>query len=297
MSEVHLALIDVDSLYFRVCCVTTKESEIRQAIRKGLANIKRKVQFMDEQVVLKIAVKGKGNFRDEVDSNYKGQRKELEPEMKAALNYSIQYLIDECEAIPADDMEADDVVSIWAQECADNGITYTVVHIDKDLDMIPGRHYNFVKDRLYLVEPDAAYYNFMMQCLTGDSADNIKGVPGLGPKKAAALLQPYIGNDEKLLKIVKGEFKRAFPRDHEERFWNDFTLLRMLTDWNDLHEIRTHIQDKADLSEPDVRSEGEENVQDSAVQGVPGGASDDDDGSGVAIREESGELHGDSGTE
>lgn len=63
-----------------------------------------------------------------------------------------------------------------------------IATVDKDLDMIPGWHYNFVKKELYNVTPEQAIYNFYYQCLVGDTADGVKGVPGIGPKKAARIL-------------------------------------------------------------------------------------------------------------
>lgn len=295
--DLHFVLIDADSLYFRICCTTTKEMEIRKRIRKEMSRIKREVQYMDEPLQTMIALKGKGNFRDDLHPDYKGKRKPLEPEMKAALTYAIEHMVEEYGAVKSDGMEADDVVSIWAKECESEGHDYTVVHIDKDLDMIPGRHYNFVKNQMYLVHHDAAYNNFMMQCLTGDSVDNIKGVPGLGPKKAAVLLKPHFGNNEKLLAVVKAEWKRAFPKDWEDRFYVDSTLLRMLTDWEEIDAIREYIQDKAAISEPDVRTQRQTNVQDRKVSGVSRGPKADVAGDSLAVREEPSDSTSDSGFE
>jgi len=50
-------------------------------------------------------------------------------------------------------------------------------------------HYNFVKKELFYITKEEAVYNFYMQFLVGDNADNIKGVYGVGPKKAAKLLE------------------------------------------------------------------------------------------------------------
>jgi len=50
-------------------------------------------------------------------------------------------------------------------------------------------HYNFVKKELFYITKEEAVFNFYMQFLVGDVADNIKGVKGIGPKKAAKLLE------------------------------------------------------------------------------------------------------------
>jgi 5'-3' exonuclease len=60
--------------------------------------------------------------------------------------------------------------------------------IDKDLDQIPGQHYNFVRKEKYNVSEDEGNRFFFYQLLVGDPTDGIKGVPGIGPKKATRLL-------------------------------------------------------------------------------------------------------------
>ncbi len=56
--------------------------------------------------------------------------------------------------------------------------------IDKDLDMIRGWHYNFIKDKKYFIDDQQAIKHFYTQILTGDRVDNIIGLRGIGPKKA-----------------------------------------------------------------------------------------------------------------
>lgn len=71
-----------------------------------------------------------------------------------------------------------------------NTITNTIIcSIDKDLDMIPGWHYNYVNEEKYWMSQEATIKFFYTQVLTGDTADNIRGVPGIGPKKAEKILE------------------------------------------------------------------------------------------------------------
>jgi DNA polymerase-1 len=85
--------------------------------------------------------------------------------------------------------------------------------------MIPGKHYNWMLQRLGKVIREARIYNvsleeadrfFWTQLLVGDTTDNIKGVPGIGPKKAEALLRECSGNQECYEKI-----KELFSCDEE----------------------------------------------------------------------------------
>ena len=182
-------LIDADSLYFKISCVTKKEHQIRKAIKLKLREIENACSFFFEEVVFNIAVKGQGNYRESIYDEYKGQRPDLDPDLKKALNYAHNHLVKEHGAVQAHGMEADDLVGIWTYECMANGENYVVIHIDKDLNMLPGPHYNFDKGDLYETDLDGGFRYFMHQCLTGDRADNIKGIKGIGPKKADKILE------------------------------------------------------------------------------------------------------------
>ena len=59
-----------------------------------------------------------------------------------------------------------------------------IVSTDKELDQIPGVHYNWVKDEIYKIDSFNASRNMWMRVLSGDSTANIQGIPGMGPKKA-----------------------------------------------------------------------------------------------------------------
>jgi len=56
--------------------------------------------------------------------------------------------------------------------------------------MIPGRHYNLVKKEFYDVDELEGLRSLYRSALVGDVADNIKGVKGIGPVKAAAIINP-----------------------------------------------------------------------------------------------------------
>ena len=217
-----ILLIDADSIYFRIAMVTTKKNEIRKGIKRTMDEIKKNCGVNDYMC----AVKGEGNFRMRVDPNYKGHRKALEPEVKAAVLYGLQHMIDEYNAVPAHDMEADDLVSIWAYEMMDAGREPTIVAIDKDLLQIPGWHYNFVKkDPPRYVDVDEANRLLMMQCLTGDTADNIKGLKGIGPKKAEKILEG-VPMERRWDKV-----KAAYREHKASNLESDYTLLKMLQSW------------------------------------------------------------------
>lgn len=131
-----------------------------------------------------IYLTGKGNYRDEVATilPYKGNR---DPSHKPVHYEALRkYMIDRLGAIVVEGYEADDAVSMAQYANIDNTI---IVSIDKDLDMVPGWHYNPNKNEKYWVTEEEGIKFFYTQLLTGDRTDNILGIPGVGPVKAKAM--------------------------------------------------------------------------------------------------------------
>ena len=192
MTENLKILIDADSIYFRSACsqekktynMYSKKRELVKSIDFTMKEIEGEC-FMGDSYV---AVKGRGNFRKDIYPQYKATRPELTEQRKELLNHGYNYMVDKYGAVPAHNMEADDLVSIWAHECIDSDEPYVVAGIDKDLLQIPGNHYNYNKKTHQCVDPDTANYNLMLQCITGDNSDNIPGIQGVGPVKAKKIL-------------------------------------------------------------------------------------------------------------
>jgi len=128
---------------------------------------------------------GKGNFRNEiaVTAPYKGTRIAEKP-------YHFQLLREYMEKAwgfeVVDGMEADDALGIEAYRNEPDETI--IVSIDKDLNMIRGHHYNFLKNEKYYVTEEEGIRNFYLQILTGDKVDNIIGLQGIGPVKSKKLL-------------------------------------------------------------------------------------------------------------
>lgn len=140
---------------------------------------------------------GDNNFRLDVDPEYKANRKDAEKPYH--YDNIKKYLITCHDAVITDRIEADDAMGIRQD---DNTIICT---IDKDLDQVPGWHYDFVKNNKYYITPQEADWWFWMQMLMGDTVDNIKGIKGIGPKKA-----------EKLLDVSKDYYETVSSKYAEE---------------------------------------------------------------------------------
>ena len=107
-----------------------------------------------------LAVKGKGNFRYNIFKDYKAARKDkpMEEDLRNRLNEAYKYLIDKYKAVPADGMEADDLVSIWAFEARKADEDFVIAHIDKDINQIAGNHYNYNKKNYYFINDDFIFH-------------------------------------------------------------------------------------------------------------------------------------------
>lgn len=132
-----------------------------------------------------VVMSGVGNFRHALATRaeYKGNRAGAErPKHYGAVR---EYLAGLPGTIVTAGEEADDRLGIEMTRDQNS----VCCSIDKDLKQIPGWHYNFVTDALELISNRNADVNFYAQVLSGDAADNIPGLSGIGPIKAAKALE------------------------------------------------------------------------------------------------------------
>ena len=137
--------------------------------------------------------------------------------------------------VQSDNCEADDVVSIWGTEADVEGCSWVVAHVDKDIDMVPGWHYNFNKKTLYHTDADQGHYLLCKQLLTGDASDNIKGIRGIGPKTAEKLLKDVPA--EGMLDVVRKSWRDKHPREWKEKLQLCFNLIYMRRSFDDFREM------------------------------------------------------------
>jgi hypothetical protein len=219
------ALIDGDILVYRIAFASNDETE---AIAKA------RMSTFVEELLSPTDIRGydgyltgSNNFRNEiaVTAPYKGNRKDV----VKPVHYQVlrEYLQHQWGFVMIQDQEADDAMGIRAYELNDE--EYIIMTIDKDLDMIKGWHYNFVKNERYFVKEEDTLRTFYKQILTGDRTDNIVGLKGIGPVKAdkvlkeceteqemyEAVLEAYEGNEERVLENGRLLWIRRLP----EQIW------------------------------------------------------------------------------
>ena len=230
----EICFVDADSIIYRIALKTDL------TLKKATEYYDKAIEDIEWATVsseIKVALKGTGNFRCDIELDYKGQRKvstvpEAVVKRRKALN-SYAYSKGHHKS---DNCEADDVVSIWAQEAMDAGVHYVIAHIDKDIDMVEGWHYNFTKETLYYIDSNEGWYKMCIQMLTGDSTDNIRGLVGIGPKKAAKLLNDVVKKQDMLATVEKA-WKEAHPDDWKDRMEVCWNLIYMRRDWDGFRRL------------------------------------------------------------
>jgi DNA polymerase-1 len=141
------------------------------------------------------------NFRYDIHPEYKANRKTSKPTHYDLLR---DFLCNCHGAELVYGQEADDALA-QAQIHPET----VIVSIDKDLDQIPGLHFNFVKGILYEVSVLEARRHFWKQCLTGDPTDNIPGIRGLGPVRANKIIG-QLTTDIDMYDTCVDEYKKAY---------------------------------------------------------------------------------------
>lgn len=186
----------------------------------------------------------KENFRDRLATiqKYKGNRDQLhKPVWYTEIR---EYLIKHHGAQVAEDIEADDAIGIRAAHGAGEPV---VCSIDKDLNQIPGKHYNYRTGLKYFVPEEYAERFLYEQILAGDSVDNIAGLPKVSVGKATARLEDcgdyrrevlrayaqhgfegrwrsVVEETAKLIKILQRE------EEKDEKFWAEEEFLDIEAD-------------------------------------------------------------------
>lgn len=169
---------------------------------------------------LEFYLSGDTNFRTEVATikEYKGNRTADKP---VKYEMAKDYFTSMAKSVSVNE-EADDVIAI-AQ--IDSGCKCIIATIDKDLNQIPGRHFDWGKELKYTVGQDDGDRYFWTQMLTGDRADNIPGIPRVGDKTAAKLLDGMDASQR--IDLVTSKYRETYGTGWEDALTEVGQLLWM----------------------------------------------------------------------
>ena len=195
-------LIDSDVFLYAAASATETEVQwdddlwtVHGYLNEAIGQFDTKIADIKEAIAgdhIVMALTASNNFRAKVLPTYKGNRKgKRKPVTFKPLR---EYAMAKYNSVEMPTLEADDVLGIMATD----GGHCVIVTIDKDLDTIPGLHYNTLHPErgVYMVTPSMADAFFLKQALMGDATDGYAGCPGIGPKTADKILAPYITDTE-----------------------------------------------------------------------------------------------------
>jgi len=226
----HVFLVDGSSYIFRAYHalppLTRKSDGMPVGAVAGFCNMLWKLlrDMKAEDAPTHLAVvfdRSEKTFRNEIYPQYKAHR----PEAPEDLIPQFALIRDAVRAFDLPSLEqagfeADDLIATYARQAADAGAKVTIVASDKDLMQLVGERvelYDTMKDRRigpaevaekFGVAPDKV---IEVQALAGDSVDNVPGVPGIGIKTAAQLINEY--GDLEMLLARAGEIKQPKRRE------------------------------------------------------------------------------------
>jgi DNA polymerase I len=207
----RLFLIDGSSYiyraYFAIRHLSNSQGMATNAIY-GFTNMLLKVirELKPDQLAVIFDSKGP-TFRKEIYPDYKANRAAMPEDLVPQIPY-IKRIV-QAFNLPGIEMpgyEADDIIATLAKKFSAEGMEVTVVTGDKDLMQIVDDHIlllDTMKDKVYGPAEVAERFGgadkvVEVQALSGDSSDNIPGVPGIGEKTAKMLIDEF-GDVETLL--------------------------------------------------------------------------------------------------
>ena len=145
--------------------------------------------------------KGSHSFRNDLYPEYKANRdeppEELRPQFPLVRDAAHAFGVP---VVELEGYEADDIIATYAKQAAATGRAVTVVSSDKDLMQLIGNGVEmFDPMKSKEIGPDEVFKKFGVApervrdvlALAGDTSDNVPGVPKIGPKTAAQLLEEF----------------------------------------------------------------------------------------------------------
>lgn len=184
-------LIDADYIVYKACAaneseidygddvivVTSSFSDAYESVERELYDIACTLGHFDDFILF---FSDSRNFRKLLYPAYKGHRNRKKP---CGYRRVINKLKTEYHVISNPSLEADDSIGIFATK--EQG--HVIVSPDKDMRQIPGELYD-LSNPIITITPEDAYKWHLIQTMSGDQTDGYSGIPGVGVKRAAALL-------------------------------------------------------------------------------------------------------------
>lgn len=184
-------LIDADYIVYKCCAATETEidwgedlitvvssfSDAYGMVERELASIADDLGCFDDSILF---FSDSINFRKSIYPEYKGHRNRKKP---CGYKRVINKLKEEYQVIVMPKLEADDAIGIYAT--MNSG--HIICSPDKDMRQIPGDLFDLTSEVVSITPEEGARWH-LIQTMAGDQTDGYAGIPGIGTKRAEALL-------------------------------------------------------------------------------------------------------------
>ena len=185
-------LIDADYIVYKCCAateteidfgedlivVTSRFSEAYEYVERELYNIATDLGCFDDSILF---FSDSVNFRKSIDPAYKGHRNRKKP---CGYKRVINKLKEDYHVVIMPTLEADDALGIYATK--EPG--HIICSPDKDMRQIPGQLFDLTQE-VVEITPEMGDRWHLIQAMAGDQTDGYAGIPGIGIKRAEALLE------------------------------------------------------------------------------------------------------------
>jgi 5'-3' exonuclease len=185
-------LIDADFIVYKCCAgaeteidfgedlivVTSRFSEAYEYVERELYNIASDLGCFDDSILF---FSDSVNFRKSIDPAYKGHRNRKKP---CGYKRVINKLKEDYHVVVMPTLEADDALGIYATK--EPG--HIICSPDKDMRQIPGQLFDLTQE-VVEITPEMGDRWHLIQAMAGDQTDGYAGIPGIGIKRAEALLE------------------------------------------------------------------------------------------------------------
>lgn len=185
-------LIDADYIVYKSCAATETEidwgedlitvvsnfSDAYGMVERELASIANDLGCFDDSILF---FSDSINFRKEIAPDYKGHRNRKKP---CGYKRVINKLKRDYPVVIMPRLEADDAIGIYATK--EPG--HIICSPDKDMRQIPGQLFDLTQGVVEITPEEGARWH-LIQAMAGDQTDGYAGIPGIGIKRAEALLE------------------------------------------------------------------------------------------------------------
>ncbi len=242
----HVVLVDASGFIFRafhgIQILTRPDGTPVNAVYGFITMLMKLLDDMQPDHIAIIFDTARKTFRNDIDPSYKANRTEPPDELVpqfALVREATQAFNFDC--IELQGFEADDLIATYTKEAINEGADVTIVSSDKDLmQLVSDRVTMFDSFKNRRIGPEQVLEKFGVypekvvdvQSLAGDSTDNVPGIPGIGIKIAAQLIQEYGDLDTLLARAseIKQNKRRENLLEHADKARLSRELVRLRTD-------------------------------------------------------------------